>query len=69
MWLRSLPSRRRAVFFIARLTRPDLETLAGMLEAGQVRPVVERSYELTEIHDALRYVGDGHCRGKVVVTI
>jgi hypothetical protein len=34
-----------------------------------VRPVVERRYELSEIADAVRYVGEGHCRAKVVVTV
>ncbi len=40
-----------------------------MIEAGTVKPVVERTYELSEIHDALRYMGDGHTQGKGVVRI
>lgn len=49
--------------------RRDLLVLAEMLAAGQVTPVVERTYPLAEAADALRHVGRGHTRGKVVVTI
>jgi NADPH:quinone reductase-like Zn-dependent oxidoreductase len=41
--------------------------LRGLLEEGKVRPVVDRSYELGDLPDALRYLGEGHARGKVVV--
>jgi len=67
--LAAVPSSRRAVFFIAKLNRPDLEALSDLLEAGAVTPVIDRRYELSEIADALRYLGEGHARGKVVVTV
>lgn len=67
--LAAVPSSRRAVFFIAKLNRPDLEALGDLLEAGAVTPVIDRRYELSEIADALRYLGEGHARGKVVVTV
>jgi NADPH:quinone reductase-like Zn-dependent oxidoreductase len=69
MRLAALGSGRRAVFFVAKLTGPDLEALRELAEAGRVRPVVERRYELRDIADAMRYVGEGHPRGKVVVTV
>jgi NADPH:quinone reductase-like Zn-dependent oxidoreductase len=69
MLLRSLPSRRSAVFFVAKLNRADLTTLRELVEAEKVRPVVDRRYELSEIADALRYMGEGHARGKVVVAV
>ena len=47
----------------------DLLTLADLLLTGQVIPVIDRTYPLHEAADALRYVGVGHTRGKVVVTI
>jgi NADPH:quinone reductase-like Zn-dependent oxidoreductase len=47
----------------------DLLTLGEMLEAGQVTPVIDRGYPLIEAPDAVRYVGEGHAAGKVVVTI
>ena len=62
-------ARRKAVFFIAKLTQADLVVLAGLLEAGKVTPVIDRRYELSEIADAFRYLGEGHARGKIVVTL
>jgi NADPH:quinone reductase-like Zn-dependent oxidoreductase len=47
----------------------DLEALAAMIEAGDVTPVIDRVYPLQEVPDALRYVEDGHPKGKVVVTV
>ncbi|GAB3536339.1 NAD(P)-dependent alcohol dehydrogenase [Arthrobacter tecti] len=49
--------------------RKDLLTLADLLATGQVTPVIDRTYPLDEAADALRYVGDGHTRGKVVITV
>jgi NADPH:quinone reductase-like Zn-dependent oxidoreductase len=65
--LASSRSSAKAVFFVARLTRGDLEVLAEMLTAGTVKPVVDKRYALTEIADAFEYLGEGHARGKVVV--
>jgi len=48
---------------------PDVDTLTGLIGAGQVRPVIDRRYRLDEIVEALRWVEDGHARGKVVVTV
>jgi NADPH:quinone reductase-like Zn-dependent oxidoreductase len=67
--LAALRSRRNVVFFIAKLNKPDLEILRELLEAGKVTPVVDRRYELSETADAFRYLGDGHARGKIVVTL
>lgn len=47
----------------------DLTALSELIEAGSLTPVIERTYELTEVPEALRHVGEGHTAGKVVVTI
>lgn len=47
----------------------DLLTLKEMLEAGKIVPVVERRYPLEQTPEALRYLGSGHARGKVVITV
>jgi NADPH:quinone reductase-like Zn-dependent oxidoreductase len=47
----------------------DVETLKGMLAAEQLRPAIDRTYPFDELVEALRYVDDGHARGKVVVTM
>ena len=66
---RALLGRRRVVNFLAQLTKEDLGTLRGFLEAGTVRTVVDRRYPLAEVGAALRYQGEGHPRGKVVVDV
>src|SRR6476660_9740845 len=67
--LAAKPGRRTASFFIAKPNRADLTALRELLESGQVRPVVEQRYELAQIAEAMRGMGEGHARGKTVVTI
>jgi len=47
----------------------DVETLKGLIAGGQVRPVIDRRYPLSEIVEALKWVDDGHAGGKVIVTV
>ena len=47
----------------------DMVVLKDMIEAGQVTPVIERSYALAEVPDAIRHIEQGRARGKVVITI
>lgn len=49
--------------------REDLVVMKELLEAGKVKPFIERRYPLSETAEALRYVGEGHARGKVVIQI
>jgi NADPH:quinone reductase-like Zn-dependent oxidoreductase len=60
--------RRKAVFFIAKPNRDDLAVLRDLIEAGQVKPVIEQRYELAEIDEAMREM-NGHARAKRVVTV
>jgi len=55
--------------FLSARKRADLLALSELLETGQLRSVVDRTYPLEEAADALGYVGTGHTRGKVVVTV
>lgn len=48
---------------------PDLETLATMIDQGQLTPVIDRTYPLSETPEAMRYLEDGHPKGKIVVTV
>jgi NADPH:quinone reductase-like Zn-dependent oxidoreductase len=68
LWLGSRFGSRKATFFVAKINKPDLATLRELVEAGKVKPVVERQYELDEIADAFRYLGTGHVQGKLVIT-
>jgi NADPH:quinone reductase-like Zn-dependent oxidoreductase len=47
----------------------DLQALTELIEAGSVTPVVGKAYPLIEAPEAVRYVAEGHARGKVVITI
>ncbi len=56
-------------FFLARMNDADFTTLSGLMEAGKLKPVIDRRYKLSEAPAAIRYLEEGHARGKVVVTI
>jgi len=69
MRLASLGSSQKLVFFIASFNREDMLVMKDLLETGKVKPFVERTYPLNEISEAVRHLGTGHARGKIVVTI
>lgn len=60
---------QRIVFFMANRSRDDLIFLKELIEAGKVTPVIDRSYPLSEVPEAIRYLEQGHAQGKVVITI
>ena len=55
--------------FTAKANQKDLLILKALLEAGKVVPVIEKCYPLRETREALRYLGTGHARGKIVITV
>jgi NADPH:quinone reductase-like Zn-dependent oxidoreductase len=61
--------RQRLRPFIAAVRRDDLAYLGQLIEAGAVTPVIDRSYPLSEISNAFRYLEAGHAHGKVVITV
>lgn len=64
-----IASRGKARFFVAKFNNADLQTLADLLERGELRPAIDRTYDLTEASEALRAFGEGHVRGKLVLII
>ena len=60
--------RQKLGFFISKERSEDLEELRKLLEAGAVSPVVDRTFPLDEVPEAIRYLRDGHARGKIVIT-
>ncbi len=64
-----LASRGRAIFFVAKFNEPDLQTLADLLASGKLTPAIDRTYDLADVPQALREMGEGHVRGKLVITI
>lgn len=53
----------------AELNHDDLAFLADLMQSGKVTPVIDRTYKLGDLADAIRYLEQGHARGKVVVTV
>ncbi|MGH3017546.1 MAG: NAD(P)-dependent alcohol dehydrogenase [Gaiellaceae bacterium] len=60
---------QKVKFFIAKITKEDLAVLQELLDSGKVKTVIDRTFELTQVDDALRYLGEGHARGKIVITM
>jgi NADPH:quinone reductase-like Zn-dependent oxidoreductase len=60
---------RQFLPFLAELNKDDLASLAGLMQSGKVKPVIERTFPLNEVPAALTYLEQGHARGKIVVTI
>jgi NADPH:quinone reductase-like Zn-dependent oxidoreductase len=66
----AVPGSRRVVApFLASIDKPPLVVLAELIEAGKVRPAIERRYAFSELPEALAYVGQGHAQAKVIVTV
>jgi len=55
--------------FVAKPNSEKLMVLKELIEAGKVTPVIDRTYPLSEVPEAIRYVEEGHARGKVVITV
>jgi NADPH:quinone reductase-like Zn-dependent oxidoreductase len=55
--------------FLAHLSKDDLLVVRELLESGKVVPVIDRSYPLSDVPEAIRYLEEGHARGKVVITM
>jgi NADPH:quinone reductase-like Zn-dependent oxidoreductase len=64
-----LVRRRKVAFFIAKINKEDLLVMRELLASGKVRSVVDRTYDLSQVSEALRYLGQGHARGKIVITM
>ena len=60
---------QRMVFFLAHQNKDDLAVLRELVEAGKVVPVMDRTYPLSEVAEAIRYLELGHARGKVAITV
>ena len=55
--------------FLAKNNKEDLMFLKELVEAGRIRPVIDRTYPLSETAAAIRYLEEGHARGKIVITV
>ena len=60
---------QRLLTFLSKRNKDDLVLLKDFIEAGKVTPVIDRVYPLSEVPEAIRYLEEGHARGKVVITV
>src|SRR5438552_9235047 len=65
---RSKFTNEKFVTYIAKLTKDDLNVLRDLMQSEKVSPVIDRTYKLEQTRDAVRYMEEGHARGKVVIT-
>ena len=68
-WLSLIGSRKVGLMGTAHTNSKDLEFIRELIEAGKVEPVVDRRFPLSEVPEAIRYLEEGHARGKVVITV
>ncbi len=67
--LASLGASQKVVFFIAKFNRDDFAVLRELFEGGKIKSVIDRTYPMSKIAEAMRYLGTGHAQGKVVITM
>ena len=67
--MRSRFASEKFIAYIAEFNKKDVTVLADLLQSGKVIPVIDKTYKLDQTADALRYLEQGHARGKVVVKI
>ena len=68
LWI-SMTGSKKMGNLMAKLNQKDLVFMKDLLEAGKVVPVIERRYPLSQVAEALRYLEEGHAKGKVVITV
>jgi NADPH:quinone reductase-like Zn-dependent oxidoreductase len=67
-WM-SMTGSKKMGNMLARPNQKDLAFIKDLLEAGKVVPVIDRSYPLSKVPEAIRYLEEGHAQGKVVITV
>ncbi len=68
-WISMTGGKKLVPLPMKRPTRQDFLDLKELLETGKMTPVIDKRYRLSEVPEALRYIGKGHARGKIVITI
>ena len=60
---------RKLGSMLVKSNQDHLAFMKELIEAGKVKPLIDRSFPLSETAEALRYYGGGHARGKVIITV
>jgi 2-desacetyl-2-hydroxyethyl bacteriochlorophyllide A dehydrogenase len=67
-WI-SMTSDKKVSSFLQRANQQDLIFIKELIEAGKIKPVIDRSYSLDKIPEAFKYFSEGHAQGKVIITV
>jgi len=65
----SMTGKKKMGNLMAKPDKEDLVFMKELLQAGKVRPVIDRYYPLSEVAEAIRYLESGHAQGKVIITV
>ena len=68
LWI-TMTGGKRMVTMLSQPNQEGLRCIQKLLETGELKSVIDRRYPLHEVPDALRYLGEGHARGKIVITV
>jgi len=68
-YLRSRFVSQKFITYIAEFNKKDMMVLADLMQSGKMTPVIDKTFKLSDTPDALRYLEQGHARGKVVITV
>jgi NADPH:quinone reductase-like Zn-dependent oxidoreductase len=68
-YLRSRFVSQKFISYIAQFNKKDVTILADLMQSGKITPVIDRTYKLSDVPEALRYLEQGHARGKVVIAV
>jgi NADPH:quinone reductase-like Zn-dependent oxidoreductase len=68
-YVRSRFVSQKFIAYIAQFNKQDMTFLADLMQSGKITPVIDRTYKLNETANALRYLEQGHARGKVVINL
>jgi NADPH:quinone reductase-like Zn-dependent oxidoreductase len=67
-WIRRTSGKHVRLLAVQR-NRKDLESITELCVSGKIVPVIDKVYRLSQVPEALRYMGEGHAKGKVVITV
>lgn len=67
-WIRKITGKNIRLLAVPQ-NRQDLTSITEFCEAGKIKPIIDRHYSLSDVPAALRYVGEGRAKGKVVITL
>jgi NADPH:quinone reductase-like Zn-dependent oxidoreductase len=67
-WIRRTTGKKIRIL-VVRPNIEDIDSMKVLIEAGKVTPVIDKTYPLSEVPEAIGYVGEGQVQGKVVITV